>query len=102
MLIVLDGMLAVERVPGAQSARLSEARAGDVLGEMALLDAGPRFSRVTTKTPCRLAVLEVDALARLMKEDAHLALMLVGALARRVSLRLRQVSARLSALLAED
>jgi hypothetical protein len=36
-----------------------------------------------------------------MREDAHLALVLVGALARRLSLRVRQVSARLSALLGD-
>ena len=99
MLIVLDGVLAVDRTPS--SARLAEARPGDVLGEMALLDHGPRFSRCTTKTECLVAVLEADALARLMAEDAHLALVLIGALARRLSLRLRQVSARLSALLAD-
>jgi CRP/FNR family transcriptional regulator, cyclic AMP receptor protein len=97
MLIVLDGTLAVERAP----AHLAEARGGDVLGEMALLDDGPRFSRCTTRTACLLAVLETNALARLMAEDAHLALVLVGALARRLSLRVRQVSARLSALLGD-
>jgi CRP-like cAMP-binding protein len=97
MLIVLDGTLAVERAP----AHLAEAREGDVLGEMAMLDHGPRFSRCTTRSPCLLAVLETDSLARLMAEDAHLALVLVGALARRLSLRVRQVSARLSALLGD-
>lgn len=97
MLIVLDGTLTVERAP----AHLAESHAGDVLGEMAMLDHGPRFSRCTTKTPCLLAVLETNALARLMREDAHLALVLVGALARRLSLRVRQVSARLSALLGD-
>jgi CRP/FNR family transcriptional regulator, cyclic AMP receptor protein len=97
MLIVLHGTLAVERAP----AHLAESQPGDVLGEMAMLDHGPRFSRCTTKTPCLLAVLETNALARLMREDAHLALVLVGALARRLSLRVRQVSARLSALLGD-
>jgi CRP/FNR family transcriptional regulator, cyclic AMP receptor protein len=102
MLIVLDGAVVVERAPSPGSkARLSEARAGDVLGEMALLDAGPRFSTCTTRMPCVLAVLEMDALARMMREDAPLSVMLLAALARRLSLRLRQVSARLSALLTE-
>jgi CRP/FNR family cyclic AMP-dependent transcriptional regulator len=102
MLIVLEGAVAVERAPSAHiKARLAEARAGDVLGEMALLDAGPRFSTCTTRTPCVLAVLEMDALTRLMADDSRLALVLLAALARRLSLRLRQVSARLSALLTE-
>jgi CRP/FNR family cyclic AMP-dependent transcriptional regulator len=102
MLIVLDGAVAVERAPSPGSkARLSEARAGDVLGEMALLDAGPRSSTCTTRVPCVLGVLEMDALARMMRDDAPLSVMLLAALARRLSLRLRQVSARLSALLTE-
>jgi len=105
MLIVLDGTVAVERADRASSgrrgARLAEARPGDVLGEMALLDAGPRVSDCRTRTDCIVAILEMDALARLMKEDAHLALVLLAALARRLSLRLRQVSARLSALLSD-
>jgi CRP/FNR family transcriptional regulator, cyclic AMP receptor protein len=103
MLIVLQGAVIVERTPAAdRTARLAEARPGDVLGEMALLDAGPRFSSCTTRTPCVLAVLELDALIRLMNDDARLALVLMAALARRLSLRLRQVSARLSALLTDS
>ena len=102
MLIVLDGTLAVERITGgSRAARLAEARPGDVLGEMALLDAGPRASDCTTRTPCVLAVLETEALQRLMTEDPALALVLLASLARRLSLRLRQVSTRLSALLAD-
>jgi len=102
MLIVLDGAVLVERSPSpGKKARLAEARAGDVLGEMALLDAGPRFSACTTRGPCVLAVLEMQALMRMVHDDAPLALVLLAALARRLSLRLRQVSARLSALLTD-
>jgi CRP-like cAMP-binding protein len=102
LLIVLEGVVLVERSPSPHSkARLAEARAGDVLGEMALLDAGPRFSSCTTRGPCVLAVFEMEALTRLMHDDPALALPLLAALARRLSLRLRQVSARLSALLTE-
>jgi CRP/FNR family transcriptional regulator, cyclic AMP receptor protein len=102
MLIVLDGVVAVERAPlPGSKARLAEARAGDVLGEMALLDAGPRFSSCTTRVPCVLGVLEMEALKRMMRDDAPLSVTLLAALARRLSLRLRQVSARLSALLTE-
>ncbi len=102
MLIVLEGSVAVERSPvHRRAARLAEARPGDVIGEMALLDAGPRVSDCCTRTACIVAVLQTDALARLMQEDAPLALLLLAALARRLSLRLRQVSARLSALLSD-
>ena len=102
MLVVLDGSVTVEHITGGpRVARLAEARPGDVLGEMALLDAGPRASDCTTRTACLLAVLETEALLRLMREDPQLALVLLAALARRLSLRLRQVSTRLSALLTD-
>ena len=39
--------------PWGAKARLGESRAGDVLGEMSLLDAGARFSACTTLTPPR-------------------------------------------------
>lgn len=100
LLIVLDGRLAVEHVhPDGAPTRLTEARAGDMLGEMSLLDAGARFSACRTLTPCVLAVLDAQHLDTLMGAEPRLALALVTSLARRLSLRLRQVSARLSALL---
>ena len=100
MLIVLDGTVAVDRVqPWGGRARLAEARAGDMLGEMSLLDAGTRFSACTTLTPCLLAVLDAQALDRMITQDPRLGLALLASLSRRLSLRLRQVSARLSALL---
>ena len=51
-------------------------------------------------TAClRAAGLEAHTLDRMMKDDPRLAAVLLAALARRLSLRLRQASARLSALL---
>ena len=80
-------------------ARLAEARAGDMLGEMSVLDAGSRFSACTTLTPCVVAVLDAQRLDEMMAAEPRLAMALLASLARRLSLRLRQVSARLSALL---
>jgi len=103
MLIVLDGTLAVDRVqPWGGRARLAEARAGDMLGEMSLLDAGARFSACTTLTPCVAAVLDAHRLDQMIRNEPKLALALLASLSRRLSLRLRQVSARLSALLSRS
>jgi CRP-like cAMP-binding protein len=79
--------------------RLAQVRPGDVMGEMSLLDAGPRSSACVTRSPCLLGVLELPALQALMLEDAPLASSLLAALARRLSLRLRQADARLAVLL---
>lgn len=103
MLIVLEGTLAVDRVqPWGGRARLAEARAGDMLGEMSLLDAGARFSACTTLTPCTLAVVDAQRLDEMIMFEPRLGLALLASLSRRLSLRLRQVSARLSALLSSS
>ena len=103
LLIVLDGTLAVDRLQAwGGRARLAEARAGEMLGEMSLLDAGARFSACTTLTPCVLAIVDAPHLDQMVKHDPRLALALLAALSRRLSLRLRQVSARLSALLSRS
>lgn len=103
MLIVLEGTLAVDRVqPWGGRARLAEARAGDMLGEMSLLDAGTRFSACTTLTPCTLAVVDAQRLDEMIMNEPRLGLALLASLSRRLSLRLRQVSARLSALLSSN
>jgi CRP/FNR family transcriptional regulator, cyclic AMP receptor protein len=101
LLVLLDGSVRVEHRGREGAVGLSEARPGDVLGEMALLDAGPRSSACLTRTDCLLAVLEMPALEALMRDEPHLAASLMAALARRLSLRLRQTDARLLALLSE-
>lgn len=101
LVVVLEGRLAVERVQAdGRRTQLAQAGPGDMLGEMALLDAGARFSACTTITPCVLAVLQAARLDELMAQEPRLALALLSSLARRLSLRLRQAGARLSALLA--
>ena len=103
LLVVLDGALSVDRVqPWGGRARLAEARPGDMLGEMSLLDAGARFSSCTTLGPCVLAVLDAQRLAQMIHHEPRLALATLASLSRRLSLRLRQVSARLSALLSRS
>lgn len=100
LVIMLDGLVAVDRVQlWGDRVSLGEARKGDVLGEMSLLDAGPRFSTCVTIQDSQLAVLDAQALDRLMRDQPRIALALITMLARRMSLRLRYVSTRLTALL---
>ncbi|MGE6340686.1 cyclic nucleotide-binding domain-containing protein, partial [Acidovorax sp. NPDC077664] len=74
----------------------AETRPGDILGEMSLLDSGIRFSACTTLTDCEIAVLSAEAMDDMMTKDPQLAASLIALLARKLSLRLRVVSARLS------
>ena len=66
---------------------------------LSLLDAGARFSACTTITPTLLAVLDARRMDELIAQEPRIALALLASLSRRLSLRLRQVSTRLSALL---
>jgi CRP/FNR family cyclic AMP-dependent transcriptional regulator len=101
LLVLLEGRAIAERThPGGGVTRLMEARAGDLLGEMALFDGGPRFSSCRSLTPCSVAVFDAAALERLLADDPSLAAALLVSITRRLSLRLRQTGARLFALLA--
>ncbi|CAN5665821.1 hypothetical protein BH09PSE5_BH09PSE5_24750 [soil metagenome] len=100
MLIVLEGTVLVDRVqPQGGRARLAEVHAGDVLGEMSVLDSGLRFSTCNTLSECTVAVVDVKRLDDMMQLEPRIGLALMASLSRRLSLRLRQVSSRLSALL---
>ena len=97
MVVLLTGSIAVDRVqPWGENLRLTEARPGDILGEMSLLDSGMRFARCTTLGECQIAVLGASELDEMMTADPVLAANLIALLARKLSLRLRVVSARLT------
>lgn len=97
MIVLLTGTIAVDRVqPWGGRLRLAEARPGDILGEMSLLDSGMRFSACSSLAECEIAVLSAQALDEMMASDAALAASLIALLARKLSLRLRVVSARLA------
>jgi CRP/FNR family transcriptional regulator, cyclic AMP receptor protein len=97
MVVLLTGSMAVDRLqPWGENIRLTEARAGDILGEMSLLDSGKRFSLCATLTECEFAVLSAHALDDMMASDPQLAASLIALLARKLSMRLRVVSTRLA------
>jgi CRP/FNR family transcriptional regulator, cyclic AMP receptor protein len=99
-LVILEGLVAVDRVqPTGERARLAELREGDVLGEMSLLDAGARFASCQTLSRCSLVVITRSALDEFAIEEPRLGFALMAGVARRLSLRMRQLSARLGALL---
>lgn len=97
MVVLLTGTIAVDRVqPWGEQLRLTEARPGDILGEMSLLDSGMRFSLCVSLTECEIGVLSAETMDQMMATEPQLAAGLVALLARKLSMRLRVVSARLS------
>ena len=97
MVVLLSGSIAVDRdQPWGETLRLTEAQAGDILGEMSLLDSGQCFSKCTSLNECKIAVLAAQELDQMMSTDPLLAANLIALLARKLASRLRVVSARLS------
>lgn len=103
-LLVLEGVVGVDRIqPGGQRIRLAEAREGDVLGETALSGAGgSRFASCLSLVACKLAVITADTLDELAIEEPRAGMALMASANRQLSLRARQLSARLAAVLAAD
>jgi CRP-like cAMP-binding protein len=97
MIVVLSGSIAVDRQqPWGERLRLAEAMPGDILGEMSLLGSGMRFSVCTTLSVCEIGILGAEAMDEMLTHEPTLAASLIALLARKLSLRLRVVSARLS------
>ena len=96
MLVLLRGNMAIERVQSGKPLRLAVAAPGEILGEMSLLDSGRRFSLCSTLGECDVAALSSDALDQMLSDDPALAANLIALLARKLSLRMRVISARLS------
>ena len=68
--VILANVSGVERIIGC-------VRAGEILGEMAMLDAGPRSATAIAKTDVRLTVIERDQLvSRLASADPVMHLLL--------------------------
>ena len=97
MVVLLKGTIAVDRLqPWGEHLRLAETKPGDILGEMSLLDSGIRFSACTTLDDCEIAALSAESMDDMMNTDPRLAACLIALLARKLSLRLRAISARFS------
>lgn len=97
MIVLLSGSIGVGRAqPWGERLRLSQARPGNILGEMSLLDSGRRFSVCTSLSECDIAVLSAQALDEMMASDPALAALLIAVLARKLSGRLRMASTRLN------
>src|SRR6185436_19089688 len=84
--VVIDGALRVER----NGKVVSVVRAGEVAGELALADEGPRSADVVAHLPSRLLRIPADAFHALMADQPGVARGLLRVLAQ----RLRDASAR--------
>jgi CRP/FNR family cyclic AMP-dependent transcriptional regulator len=78
-----------------QLVRVAVVQPGFTLGEMSMLDGGPRFSSCVTLEPTRVAILGRDCLQRLMREQPRVASKILLALAHMLTHKLRSTSNKL-------
>ena len=78
--VVLDGTVAVRR----NGRRVAELGPGAMIGELSLLDHGPRTATVTCDTDCELFVLDQRHFMGVLHDTPQLAARLLAHLARMV------------------
>ena len=97
MALVLDGEVTVENSVAAahDSMVVSILGPGGLIGEMGIIDGGPRSATCTASTDLALAVLTREALARLMDTHPSVAARLLLAMSKRIADHLRETNRKL-------
>ena len=100
MVLLLDGDVRVDT--GTTTPRdgtvMSVIGPGSLIGEMGIIDGGPRSATCTAATDLQVAVLSRDAFRRLMQENPSVAARLILAVAKRLSDRLRETNRKFKTL----
>jgi CRP-like cAMP-binding protein len=92
--VILDGEIEIRRLsPGGRETRLMALGAGALVGEMAVLDGGPRSADMVARRRTRLWRLPRQALLDALQAESQVLLALVAELSR----RLRAANAALEA-----
>ena len=80
MFVIVDGSATVKR----NGRKVGTAGPGSAIGELALLDRGPRTATVTTDTPCGLLVIGAREFSGVLDEVPGVAHKVLAALASRI------------------
>jgi CRP-like cAMP-binding protein len=96
MLLLLEGSVEIiKRDRRGLPRRLAVTGPGKTLGEMSLIDGEPRFASCVTLAPTLFAVLDRDALTRLVAEQTKIGVKILMELLILLNQRLRAVSGEL-------
>jgi CRP-like cAMP-binding protein len=91
MLLLLDGEVTIETIVVSRTAPITVTvlGPGSLIGEMGLVDGGPRSASCTAISDLRCAVLTRDALNQLLDDEPRTAAKLVMAVSQRMAQRMR-------------
>lgn len=92
LVLILDGAVRINTFSGE---KIAEAGPGSLIGEMALVDDKPRSATVVSMGRSKVAVIPSQKLWLLMRDDAHLARLILLNIARILSSRLRAANIQL-------
>ncbi len=92
MFVVLAGRLSVVREEAGREVTVGELQGGEVFGEMAIVDQGPRSATVRAKGNARVLTLDKRAFLKRVREDPTLAFRII----QQMSGRIRRLNDQLS------
>ena len=96
MLLLLDGNVEIVKKDVRGLAQImGRVGPGKTLGEMSLIDGEPRFASCVALEPVTFAVLDREALSRILTEEPRVGVKLMMELLMLLNQRLRSVSAQL-------
>ena len=100
MALVLEGEVRAESGTGVtgEEVVVSVIGPGSLIGEMGIIDGGPRSATCTAATDLLVAVLSRDSFRQLMSENPAVAARLILAVAKRLSDRLRETNRKFKTL----
>ncbi|MCX7255926.1 MAG: cyclic nucleotide-binding domain-containing protein [Polaromonas sp.] len=92
MLLLLEGEVTVENIMVSRDDPIviNVLGPGSLIGELSLLDGGPRYASCTAATPVHCIVMTREALQQLMTDEPTIAAKLILAMASRIADRLRE------------
>lgn len=94
LVLVADGALSVRVRRGEADVEIARVGAGELVGEMACVDPAPRSATLVALSPAVVAELSRDALHAMRVGAPALSALVVGAVIREVTRRLRDIEAR--------
>lgn len=99
--IVVDGSVRIGKVvPGAKEEAMAFIERGGCFGEMALFDEFPRSATAVAHEECRVLFIDKQAFLNLLRSEPVIARKILWAFCRTLSVRLRETTDRIVAVLA--